>query len=125
MPPKQVDRFLEIYTAELLKFDANFEKEQPVIARIKEILDILNAQKKKNDDQAVIDFCNEKIRKPLNDGKFDKVLQKYGGYNARTVADGIIKELGRSRKDCPLSDVALAKEIIAILAEKFPGKYTV
>jgi len=124
LPPKQVDRFIEIFTAELLKFDANFEKELPVIDRIREILSILNEQKKKNDDQAIIDFCNEKIKKPLNEGKLDKVIQKYAGFNARTVADGIMKALGRSRKECPLSDIALAKEIIAILAEKFPDKFT-
>lgn len=121
--PRQVDKLMEVFHSELLKFDAKFEKEVPVLTRIKEIVELLNRLKFKNDDQVVREFCEQRIRTPLNEGKFDKVLQKLAGYNGRTVADGIIKILGRTRKDWPLSDIALEQEIITILNEKFPGKF--
>ncbi|OLS16235.1 MAG: hypothetical protein RBG13Loki_0146 [Promethearchaeota archaeon CR_4] len=123
MPPKQVDKLLEIYNAELLKFDVNFEMERPVIGRIKEIQNLLNARKKKLDEEDITRFLTEKVKVPLDNGKFAKVLQKYDGFNVRMIADAIIKEIGRGRKECPLSDYALAQEITDILKKKFPEKY--
>ncbi len=123
LPAKQVDKFLEIFNAELLKFDVNFEQERPVMGRIREIQGILNKLKIKFDDEIIAQFLAEKVKAPLENGKFVKILQKYESFNARTVADAIIKEIGRSRKECPLSDYALGQEIAKILQEKFPGKY--
>ncbi len=120
---KQVDKFVEIFNAEMLKFDVNFEQERPVMGRIREIQGILNKLKIKFDDEIVARFLAEKVKAPLENGKFVKVLQKYEGYNGRTVAEAIIKEIGRSRKDCPLSEIALEKEIAKIILEKFPEKY--
>lgn len=123
MPSKQVDKLLEIFNAEILKFDVNFEKERPLIGRIKEIQNALNVRKRKFDDEIIARFLAEKVKVPLDNGKFAKVLQKYDGFNARTVADAIIKALGRSRKECPLSDYALGQEIANLLKGKFPDKY--
>ncbi len=123
LSPKQVDKFLEIFNAELLKFDVNFEQERPVMGRIREIQSILNKIKLKNDDDIVLRFLEEKVKAPLENGKFTKVLQKFEGYNARIVAEAIIKEIGRARKECPVSDYALGIEIGKILVEKYPGKY--
>ncbi len=123
LPPKQVDKLLEIFNAELLKFDVKFEKERPVIGRIREIQGILNEKKRKIDDEIATRFLAEKVKAPLENGKFLKVLQKYDGSTARTVADAIIKEIGRGRKECPLSDYALGQEVTKILQEKYPGKY--
>ncbi len=123
LSPKQVDKFIEIFNAELLKFDVNFEQEKPVIGRIREIQGILNKLKIKFDDEIVNRFLAEKVKAPLENGKFAKILQKYEGYNARVVGEAILKEIGRARKECPLSDNALEKEIAKILLEKYPGKY--
>ncbi len=123
LSPKQVDKFIEIFNAELLKFDVNFEQEKPVIGRIREIQGILNKLKIKFDDEIVNRFLTEKVKAQLENGKFAKILQKYEGYNARVVGEAILKEIGRARKECPLSDNALEKEIAKILLEKYPGKY--
>lgn len=123
LSPKQVERLIEIFNAELLKFDGNFEKERPVIGRIREILSILNKLKLKFDEELVAQFLVEKVKTPLENGKFSKILKKYEYNNSRIVAGAIIKEIGRARKECPLSDIALEKEIAKILIEKYPGKF--
>ncbi|QEE14381.1 hypothetical protein DSAG12_00194 [Promethearchaeum syntrophicum] len=123
LPLQKIDSHIDTLSSARILFDGNYANEKLVSdyieAKVKYLGKISNKLHEKEDEQLVIKIFIE----PMNEGKFDRILKKcMKKYDLDNCASLIIKKVGSKAKKIQLSDFAVRKKIVEVLAKRYSKK---